>query len=445
VVEEYWSLQQVLCGFFPVFRCRCDCFNNRLAYRHRFNVRRVMAWRIHGSLVKGEIDNRVFGCVRGRIWLVGRNEPILLDLSGNCLRDLAGCLVRFENPRAATNAEERLDLARVQNGAAGDITASRKIRLFDVPAEEALPLAKEDKKPYEQMANCLYIEWFSKTNGRIVIESSDYQIEVSAPAWTLSSDEEQAQIAASHRAIRDWLERLDQRDERDAQFNEQRPEFASDDEPALDEFGYEKLMRESDARTDKYIALLERYEDHPDREKIVAREMGWIWLEEALEADERGALRPRGEVEISPLVPNPLTEGVDWVRDAGGHIHHPLTKGAFESAMAMWHFCEDRGLLGENGDSDLREMIFQFQTTGAKIAGALDSLAYEDNHVREGGFIVAALKRALNYLHKSIAAAGKVSHKNLLAPASLDSFQADLFEVREEILNLMERFRNRDR
>jgi len=69
-----------------------------------------------------------------------------------------------------------------------------------------------------------------------------------------------------------------------------------ENEQPLDEFGYEKLMRESDARTDKYIELLKKYEGHPDQEKIVAREMGWTWLEEALEADERGALPPREEI-----------------------------------------------------------------------------------------------------------------------------------------------------
>src|SRR6202035_914302 len=103
-----------------------------------------------------------------------------------------------------------------------------------------------------------------------------------------SVEDEQDQIAASHQAIRDWLDRLD------ASHHQEPTEFDSDDERPLDECGYENLMRESDARTDKYIELLEKYEGHPDQEKIVARKMGWTWLEEALEADERGALT-RGE------------------------------------------------------------------------------------------------------------------------------------------------------
>ena len=394
-----------------------------------------MAWRIQQRVLRGEIDNRERGRIKGRIWLDGRDEPITLDLSGNCRRDLAGCLVKFENPLAKSAADEDVDLANAQSGVVDEITASRKVRVFDVPMEEPLRLTRDGKVPPEHMANSLYIEWFSQANGRVVIESTDYTIDVSAPAWTLSRKEEQEQIAASHQAIRDWLDRIEQR-----KTDEEPVEFDPDSEKPLDEFGYERFMRESDARTDKYMKLLEKYEGHPDQEKIVAREMGWTWLEEALEADERGALPPREEIDVARLEPNLLTEGVDWIRDESGRIRHPLTKRAFESAMAMWHFCNDRGLLGENGDSDLREMIFQFQTAGAKIAGALNSLAYDED-LRDGGFIVAALKRALNYLHRSVSAAEKVTNKNLLDSERLNSFRADLFEVREEILRLMQRFR----
>jgi hypothetical protein len=47
-------------------------------------------------------------------------------------------------------------------------------------------------------------------------------------------------------------------------------------------------------------------------------------------------------------------------------------------------------------------MIFQFQIAGAKIAGALDSLAYDDDDSREGGFIVAALNaRSITFTRAS--------------------------------------------
>jgi len=39
-----------------------------------------MAFRIHDSVVRGEIDNRVKGVVRGKIWVAGRDEPVILEL-----------------------------------------------------------------------------------------------------------------------------------------------------------------------------------------------------------------------------------------------------------------------------------------------------------------------------------------------------------------------------
>lgn len=397
-----------------------------------------MAWRIHQRVLRGEIDNRERGRVRGSIWLHGRNEPITLDLSGNCSPDLAGCLVNFENPEPESAAKTDADLATIQTGVAGEITASRKVHALAVPLDEALRLTKAGETPPILLENGFYLEWFSEANGRVVIESTAYQVDVSAPAWTPLPEDEEVQIAASRQAIREWLERADA-----ALHQQPSAAFDPDEEKPLDEFGYEKFMRESDARTDRYLELREKYEGHPDQEKIVAREMGWTWLEEALEADERGALPPREKIELPPLEPNPMTEGIDWVRNEKGDIHHPMTKRASESGTAMWHYCNERGLLGENGDPDLHEMIFQFQIAGAKIAGALDGLAYSEDDAREAGLIVAALKRALNYLHTSLSAVDKAAQKQLLAADRLASFRAELFGVREAILALMQRYREK--
>jgi hypothetical protein len=398
-----------------------------------------MAIRLRQRVVRGEIDNREQGKVRGQVWLTGQELPIELKLTGNCRRDLAGCFLSFANPQPVAAASEFHELAQTQTGTAGDMTASRKVRTFDVPLEEALAIIRKGGAPAEHMANSLYIEWFSDANGRVVIESADYTLQVSPPVWVLNPEAEQDQVESTNQAMLDWLDRLDA----DGGF-EHPAEYDPEAEKPLDEFGYEKIMRESDDRTDKYMELLEKYEGHPDQEKIVAREMGWEWLEEALEADERGALPAGEEIEVPELVPNPATEGVDWIRDEEGHIKHPLSERSFQSAISIWHFCDDAGLLGEHGDDDLHEMVFQFQTTGAKIAGALNSLAYDDDESgRDGGFVVAALKRALMYLHKSIAAAERVAQKNLLPSERLESFRTELFGIREEMLTLMQKYRGK--
>jgi hypothetical protein len=51
-----------------------------------------VAFRIHDSGVCGEIDNRMKGIVRSKIWVAGCVEPVVLNLSGNARPDLL-----FEN------------------------------------------------------------------------------------------------------------------------------------------------------------------------------------------------------------------------------------------------------------------------------------------------------------------------------------------------------------
>ena len=81
-------------------------------------------------------------------------------------------------------------MAARQEGTAGDITASRKVRVFDIPLEEAMAMLRRGEQPPEHKANSLYLEWFSTFNGRVVVESSDYQLTVSAPEWRLTPEED---------------------------------------------------------------------------------------------------------------------------------------------------------------------------------------------------------------------------------------------------------------
>jgi hypothetical protein len=304
-----------------------------------------------------------------------------------------------------------------------------------------MKLTKAKQPVPEHIGNALYMEWFSEANGRVVIESAGYNLTVSLPVWKMTKDQERAQCAANQEAMRNFLDRIT------GGKNNVEDDDPADERP-MDEFAWEKFMKAADRRTDKYGELLDKYKDHPDRERIVAREMGWTWVEEMLDAKERGDLKTYEDqsdddlLDAPDLEPDPLTEGKDWVRDEYGHPQHPLTLHAIKVSMSMWHRCKEQGLLGENGDKDLRNMLFQTQVTGAKLAGALNSLAYRGEDV-DAGFVVANLKRALQYLHKAITAAKTVKTKNLLPVQELSAYQAGLFALREEILAQMKRFRKK--
>jgi hypothetical protein len=88
------------------------------------------------------------------------------------------------------------------------MTASRKVRVLDVPVEEAMTLARQGMPIPEHMGNSLYLEWFSVTNGRVLIESVGYKLTVSAPEWTLSMEEEQEQAEDNQKAICEWFNQL---------------------------------------------------------------------------------------------------------------------------------------------------------------------------------------------------------------------------------------------
>ena len=42
-----------------------------------------------------------------------------------------------------------------------------------------------------------------------------------------------------------------------------------------DEYDWERFLQQQDQRTEKYMELLEKYIDDPQRDEIIAREMGW--------------------------------------------------------------------------------------------------------------------------------------------------------------------------
>jgi hypothetical protein len=220
-------------------------------------------------------------------------------------------------------------------------------------------------------------------------------------------------------------------------------------EKEFDEFDYEKLLRESDARTDKLMELYDKYENDPNSDEIIEREMGWSEPEERAatdsekkeqedesEAGESGIELPD---DLEEPVPDPLTEGVDWVRDEDGHISHPLARRAFEGSV---RFTREFGRVKSDKmeSEELMSLVSEYQITGAKLAGALNSLGYGRDH-QQPAFTVACLKRALAHLQKAQAALEQVAKGRLLPNKMVSGLRSEFFGLREEILRLMAEFR----
>ncbi|MCA1602626.1 MAG: hypothetical protein LC776_13600 [Acidobacteria bacterium] len=393
-----------------------------------------MALRIHDSVVHGEIDNRSKGRVRGKIWLEGQPEPLVLELQGNAHPDLAGCLLTFSNGGRAL-ADSRLEsLPRQQHGVVGDLTASRKARVLDVSVEEAYAMSKREEKPPEHLANSFYLEWFSQSNGRVVIESADYHLTISPPQWQLTPEENEQRERDVAEAMEAFLQKL-------TDAVEQHKRGQKDYEKPWDEHDHERFLRESDARTAKYGELIEKYGDSDEAEGIIAKHMGWDrelgeeeaeereqWVEEMNRACEEALAEPDPE-------PDPHREGIDWIRTESGDLRHPLHHRAFERAMRFYHVVEELNE-DELSDEDLDAFVFEFQTASVKLGGALNGIARGEGF-RDPTFTVAYLKRALGHLHKAQAALEAVAQKGLLPDAIMTEARQELFEIREGILHLM--------
>ena len=396
-----------------------------------------MAWRIQDSVIRGEIDNRTKGRVLGRLWLRGLDKPVTLRLTGNARGDLAGCRLRFENPNPALPLRPDARFNLLQQGTAGDLTASRKVRVFDIPIEQACAMIKRGETPPEHWANSLYLEWFSEANGRVVIEGADWAVEISAPAWRLSPEEERPRAADAAAGMTGFLGKL-------AEAMEAKSPSPSGDLEEWDEFDWEKALRESDARTEKYLELLEKHGGDPQAEELIAREMGWDPEDEAEELSGREVEEAnRLGQEAARARIRPIRARKAWIgfRTEDGDIVHPLQHHCFCAAMELWHECDSLGLAGSD-DPDLDRLLTEFQITSVKLAGALNGLAH-GRCLHEGGFIVACLKRALAHLHAAQSGLEKAAPKRLLPQTTLKRVRLELFRIREAILDLMKRFRAR--
>jgi len=145
-----------------------------------------LAWRLNDFVECGELINTRNYSTHGWIKLRGREQPIHLELTGNCSPDLAGWHIRFESrgPRAGAGgepspeelaellAQEPPDLVPHQIGATGDMTAARQVKVADCSVEELVYRCKAGEPPPFRWVRSLYLEWYSQ-NGRVVIEVGD--------------------------------------------------------------------------------------------------------------------------------------------------------------------------------------------------------------------------------------------------------------------------------
>lgn len=400
-----------------------------------------MAWRIHEAVIRGEIDNRTRGRVTGRIWFSGRAEPVELDLTGNCWSDLAGRRLEFTNPDPQPGNPE--GLAARQTGSVGDITASRKAKVPDIPLDR-IGEYYAAKKPFPwHWANTLYLEWYSERNGRVVIETASFDLKIAGDAtWEMSEAEEEQQRQANGAAMSGFMERLAEAT------GTQNLEVVDDTPPEWNEKPEteeeaEQMQARSDLLADRITARIRREGDTADHEKIMEEEIERLrrelgepeptpeqlarnaeWIEEANRAGEEALANPDPEVE------------------AELNYRHPLVERVTELSLQMRATAEAEGWLPENASPEhpVAELLDATMIAGPKLAGALNG-RYWPPELDFCAHTIVRLKRARVYLDDALRAAESCQEENLIRPAHLGPIVVELIDLAHDADELIAELR----
>jgi len=196
-----------------------------------------------------------------------------------------------------------------------------------------------------------------------------------------------------------------------------------------DEYDWERFLQQQDHKTEKYMQLLEQYLDDPQRDQIIAREMGWTQL---LDAND-------WSTEVDALLDEKPAEESDSDADQAAAFDtfedHSLYRSAF--ALTIWIdqlFDEDPSLQNEPAAVKL--------ATHSALASAKLAAALSDNDVDEIGMTIAYLKRALKAITISMDAAAQLLSEKLITAPQHSVLQQRLFQVRDGIITLMGEYRS---
>jgi len=202
-------------------------------------------------------------------------------------------------------------------------------------------------------------------------------------------------------------------------------------EKIWDEYDWERFLQQQDRKTEKYMELLERYIDDPNRDQIIAREMGWTHL--LSEDGEKWVEEVDGmfEEEMEDDIDAELEEDED---DEEGFEVHPLYQASF--ALTVWidQLFDERTELSNHPAAV--KLSTQTAIASAKLAAALS-----DDDVDEIGMTIAYLKRALKAISAAMDAAVQLRKEAVLDAERCGTLNQRIFQIRDAIIELMGAYR----
>jgi Mg2+ and Co2+ transporter CorA len=197
-------------------------------------------------------------------------------------------------------------------------------------------------------------------------------------------------------------------------------DFYDEPERAWDEYDWERFLQQQDSKTERYMELFEKYIDDPNRDQIIAQEMGWTHLLD----------QPTEEVEEVEFEPD--FEAEEESEDESQEVFesHPLYQSAFSLTVWIDQLFDE---VPSVASSPLGvKLASHVAVASAKLAAALS-----DHETEEIGMTIAYLKRALRAISTAVEAATQMSYDGSLKSRQFEELYQRLFQVRDSIIVMM--------
>ena len=197
-------------------------------------------------------------------------------------------------------------------------------------------------------------------------------------------------------------------------------------EEAWDEYVWERFLQEQDRNTEKYFKLLETYMDHPNRDEIIAEEMGWSVFEaaeEVADSEEDG--------ETPEFILDEESEGDDEFEE---FTQSPVYADTLRLHKWINRLFDTREDLREHPEA------VRFATRSA-ICGAKLAAALCGQEQTEIGMTIAYLKRALKAANDALDAAQNLADSGVLDRRRANHGRRLVFSIRNRVVDHMREYR----
>lgn len=371
--------------------------------------------RLEDSVIRGELDCRERGRVTGKLWLLGRSDPVELDLRGVPSPDMAGVHFRF---RCEYPPSERApSLPTPQTGHLLACCGTSRKRIPE-GAEQEIHLRIRKRIDHTWIERTvLHVEWIDSRGYRVVLESAGLKVEVIEPAaWRLTAAEEREAEATRKRLRAQWLET-------------QSPDRLLLPELQEENVARSRVEQEADREHEKMERLNDRIQARLDKLDAFSEEEY-----ERIYQEERENIRIEfGEPEPEPLTPWQEKDHARWIEEmnriseealqeweAGEDIEperHPLLVQCDQLQEKVTADLRDSGWMPDapGEEHPYREVTWGLHMATAKLAGGMGMVGAKEwppNDIIAGSVLVY-LKLVRGYLRDVLTALDCADEENL--------------------------------